>query len=355
VALSKRVVRFGVAMGAAALTALAMTLALAGSASGVDAAGGCGATAHIDSQWGSGSSGGQIITVTVGNTSTTTATRWAVAWTLAAYQRVISAWNATVSASGAAATAVNTPYNGTLGPGASTTFGIQLAGTAPTPVLSCTNDAAPTGSGSPGVADVTATAADNGSTLTLHVGQTLGVSLPASYRPPAVTGTALRALSNTGGFPTGQPVAALYRAIAPGTADVSSQTDDPCLHATPPCARPIALFLVHVTILPPSSSGTSHSVTEADNAGTVALRAGDTLVVSLPSMYGPPTVTPSGVLLVLDVTGGYPTGQPLVARYSAVTPGQVDLSTISDAACLHQPMPCPSPQVPWRIHVTVTA
>jgi hypothetical protein len=72
-------------------------------------------------------------------------------------------------------------------------------------------------------------------------------------------------------------------------------------------------------------------------------------------MYTPPEVTSGGVLVQRDVVGGYPTGQPLVARYAAAAQGTVDVSSFTDAACNHQATPCPSPQVPWVVHVTVTA
>lgn len=361
---SRRVALTGVAAGATVLAAMVMTPVLAGTAATVPAsAGGCSATAHIDSQWGSGTTGGEIVTVTIVNTSATAATTWTVSWTLGSGQQIVSAWNATVSTSGSTATAVNVGWNGALAPGASTTFGMQLSGTAPAPVISCGNDAAPPASGSasvtpPAGAAVTVTEADNGTTVTIFAGQTLGVSLPSYFRPPTVSGSVLAQVSSTGGYPTGQPVSALYRAVTLGTADVSSQTDYPCLHTTPPtCAVPQMLWLVHVNVVPAPSSGTGQTVTvtQTDNARDVALRVGDTLVVSLPSMFTPPTVAPSGVLVNSDVTGGYPTGQPLVARYAAVAAGRADVSTISDGACLHQPTPCPSPQVKWVVHVTVTA
>jgi hypothetical protein len=113
--------------------------------------------------------------------------------------------------------------------------------------------------------------------------------------------------------------------------------------------------VVAIVPVPTSDTGRTVTVTVTDNMGTVDLRVGDTLVVSLPSMYVPPTVAPSGVLVEQDVVGGYPTGQPLVARYVAVAPGGAEIATISDALCRHQPTPCPSPQVPWRVNVTVTA
>jgi len=245
-----------VAVGAALLAALAMSPTVAGGAPPVApaaGAGGCGATAHIEAQWGSGATGGQIVSVVVANTSAATTRKWTVAWTLGAGQRVVSAWNAAVRTAGGEATAVNAAYNGVLAPGASTTFGMQLAGIASTPVLSCDNGATP----------------------------------PTSSPPP------------------------------PGDGDVT--------------------------------------VTQADNLSTVRLHLGETLVVSLTSLHLPPTLSTAGVLVQRDITGGYPTGQPLVARYLATAAGTTDVSTTTDIACNHDPMPCPSPSVPWVVHVVVTA
>jgi Cellulose binding domain len=358
-AVSKRAIlaASAIAAGAFLLVALMMTAGIAGNAAAADTpAGGCSATARVDSQWGTGTSGGQIVTVTVVNTSATAGTRWTVTWRLAAGQRVASSWSATVSTSGDTVTAVNLPYNGALAPGASTAFGMQLAGTGPAPAPSCSNDAAPASSGTPPTgADVTVTEADSGTTVTLLYGQTLGVSLPSAYRPPTVNGPALRQVSTSGGYPTGQPVSAVYRAVAAGEADVNTVTDMDCFHTTPPCAAPVKLWTVHVLVLnEPPGGGQTVTVTTADNTSAVNLHVGDTLVVSLPSMYQPPTVNPSGVLAAGDVAGGYPTGQPLVARYRAVAAGRADVSTITDADCIHQrPLPCPSPQVPWTVHVEV--
>jgi hypothetical protein len=108
-------------------------------------------------------------------------------------------------------------------------------------------------------------------------------------------------------------------------------------------------------VQPPAGGGQTVTVTTTANQSTVSLHVGDTLEVSLPSMYVPPTVSSGAVLVASDVTGGYPTLQPLVAHYLAVAQGQTDVSTISDAACNHQPTPCPSPQVRWVVHVTVTS
>jgi hypothetical protein len=341
--------------GAALLAALAMSPAVAGGApeTAPMTAGGCTATAHIDRQWGSGTTGGQIVSVSVVNASAATTTTWSVAWTLGAGQRIVSAWNAVVTAPGGAAIAVNTRYNGVLAPGASTTFGMQLSGIAALPVLSCDDGATtPTSSTPPGPADVTVGRADNQRTVTLTVGQTLGVSLGAEFLTPVVSGTALTQLSAAGGYPTGRPLSAQYRAVAPGSADVTTRSDYACLHSTPPCAVPVALWTVHVNVVSDSHTVT---VSTADNLSTVRLHLGDTLVVSLTRLHLPPKLSATGVLVQRDVTGGYPTDQPLVARYVAAATGSVDVSTTTDIACNHEPMPCPSPSVPWMVHVVVTA
>ncbi|WP_433303777.1 cellulose binding domain-containing protein [Actinoplanes sp. CA-030573] len=341
--------------GTAVLAALVMSPPAAGSVPVVTpAATGCTATARIESQWGSGTSGGQIVSVQVVNISRATTTKWTAVTTLGDGRRVASAWNAVVRTSGGTTTATNTSYNGTLAPGASASFGMQLAGVGPVPVFTCDNGAsAPTSSPPPGGADVTVTEADSQKTVTLIAGQTLGVSLGAEYLPPTTSGAALTALSASGGYPTGQPLAALYRATTPGTADVTTRSDYACLHTTPPCTVPVRLWTVHVTVV--AADGQTVTVTAADNQRTVSLHVGDVLVVSLASNYVPPKLSATGVLVPRDSTGGYPTDQPLVARYAAAAAGSVTVSTVTDAACNHAPTPCPSPQVPWSVTVSVTA
>ena len=107
-------------------------------------------------------------------------------------------------------------------------------------------------------------------------------------------------------------------------------------------------------VLSCTNGGPEVTVTLADNQSTVRLHVGDTLVVSLSSLHLPPKLSAAGVLVERDVTGGYPTGQPLVARYTAAAAGTVDVSTTTDIPCNHDPMPCPSPAVPWAVHVIVT-
>jgi uncharacterized repeat protein (TIGR01451 family) len=78
------------------------------------------------------------VEVTVANSGTVPITGWRVTWTFPSGQTITQFWNATVTASGAAVTATNLTYNGSLGAGASTAFGFtggwSGTNTAPTSV-----------------------------------------------------------------------------------------------------------------------------------------------------------------------------------------------------------------------------
>jgi glucose/arabinose dehydrogenase len=62
-------------------------------------------------------------TVKVTNTGTEPVSGWTVGWTFAGPQRIGSSWNASVTQSGAATSARNTAWNGTIAPGATVEFG----------------------------------------------------------------------------------------------------------------------------------------------------------------------------------------------------------------------------------------
>jgi cellulase/cellobiase CelA1 len=62
-------------------------------------------------------------TVKVTNTGTAPVGGWTVGWTFPGPQRVSSAWNASVTQSGAAVSAKNAGWNGTIAPGATVEFG----------------------------------------------------------------------------------------------------------------------------------------------------------------------------------------------------------------------------------------
>jgi hypothetical protein len=94
----------------------------------------------------------------------------------------------------------------------------------------------------------TLTEADAGTTIVLKVGESVEVSLGAEYTPPSSDGPAVMRTSTSGGYPTGRPVRATFRAVQRGNADISSSTDYACLHVTPSCALPQQLWSVHVTV-----------------------------------------------------------------------------------------------------------
>ena len=67
--------------------------------------------------------GGFTANVTITNTGSSTIDGWTLTYTLPAGQTINQTWNATITQNGSQVTARNVSYNGTLAPGASTTFG----------------------------------------------------------------------------------------------------------------------------------------------------------------------------------------------------------------------------------------
>jgi hypothetical protein len=94
---------------------------------------GCSAAWRIDNSWGSGFQA----TVTVSNTGTSPTTSWRVTWSWPGSQTLANYWNAALSQSGSAVTANNLGYNGAIGAGGSSSFGVQVNGASTTPSLSC--------------------------------------------------------------------------------------------------------------------------------------------------------------------------------------------------------------------------
>lgn len=86
----------------------------------------CSATATIDSRWG----GGFVATVTVRNGGTEPVPGWLVSWRWSGDERIQSVWGGVAEGTGQDATVRNASWNGTLAPGASTTFGMLVASSA---------------------------------------------------------------------------------------------------------------------------------------------------------------------------------------------------------------------------------
>jgi hypothetical protein len=76
---------------------------------------------YTKSEW----QGGFTANLTVANTGTSTINGWNVGFSFPGDQHITSAWNATVSQSGNSVSAANLGYNGTIAPGANTSFGFQ--------------------------------------------------------------------------------------------------------------------------------------------------------------------------------------------------------------------------------------
>lgn len=97
------------------------------------------------------------------------------------------------------------------------------------------------------------TLANNRETIRLAIGQRLTVYLVPvpGGRPwdrPRLTGSGLQLVSVTGGFPQQGPMQAVYVAVAPGTAGLSSFTETQCAHAKPPCMVAVRIWTVQVII-----------------------------------------------------------------------------------------------------------
>ncbi|MEU7802387.1 glycoside hydrolase family 9 protein [Micromonospora arborensis] len=87
-------------------------------------------------------SAGFTATVTITNTGTSALNGWTLRFSFPGGQTVSQGWSATVSQSGAAVTATNLSYNGTIAPGASVSFGFNgnHSGTNPKPTAFTVNN-----------------------------------------------------------------------------------------------------------------------------------------------------------------------------------------------------------------------
>ncbi|GAA4607703.1 poly(3-hydroxybutyrate) depolymerase [Actinoplanes octamycinicus] len=98
-------------------------------------AGGCAAAFRVTNSW----PGGFQAEVTVTNGGPAAITGWRVSWALPAGQSIGQVWNGTLTTGGGTATVTNAAYNGSLAPGAGTSFGlIANGGPATAPSLTCT-------------------------------------------------------------------------------------------------------------------------------------------------------------------------------------------------------------------------
>jgi hypothetical protein len=90
---------------------------------------------------------------------------------------------------------------------------------------------------------------DSGTTLRVPVGQRIRVVLTdGTWDPPVSSTASVVRRSSTGGYPSDQPVDAVFEAVTAGTADLSTSTDAACFHTEPRCLMPTRLWQVHVVV-----------------------------------------------------------------------------------------------------------
>jgi hypothetical protein len=99
------------------------------------------------------------------------------------------------------------------------------------------------------------TETDSGITIVLQAGQEVTVVLgPAGltmpWDQPVAQGGAVVRVSASGGYPSSLPARAVFRAVSPGTAHLTSLTDIKCLHlpAAQRCLPPQQVWQVTVIV-----------------------------------------------------------------------------------------------------------
>jgi NADPH:quinone reductase-like Zn-dependent oxidoreductase len=78
----------------------------------------------------------------------------------------------------------------------------------------------------------------SGAVVELKVGQTVLFEPGQDWVPLMIDGSVLRVVTQSGGYPSDQPLKATILAVAPGTASIDDFTDAACFHTSPPCLRP---------------------------------------------------------------------------------------------------------------------
>lgn len=123
---------------------------------------------------------------------------------------------------------------------------------APTEVSDGPPTPRPTAIGASSASRVVLTEQSAGTTVRVRVGEQVVVELPADasggYVAPVSDGAALERSSTRGGYPSGQPVVAVFAAIGAGAVNLTSTTDYACLHSEPRCLLPQRQWSVRVVV-----------------------------------------------------------------------------------------------------------
>jgi hypothetical protein len=97
---------------------------------------------------------------------------------------------------------------------------------------------------------VTVTDDSNDSTVHLRIGEHLRVRLSSGTWDPPVSSadSVVVRRTSSGGYPSDQPVDAMFEGVGKGTADVTAQSDAACFHSQPRCLMASRQWQVHVVV-----------------------------------------------------------------------------------------------------------
>lgn len=163
----------------------------------------------------------------------------------------------------------------------------------------------------------------------------------------ANTGASGQALGADSGSATPQPPG--------GTGSASPASTGGATPSQSPSATKSAPGKPSHSATPSASPSTSPGViTAADNGKTILLRKGQSITVQLDGMtWDQPTLSGAALTRLSD-SGGYPTTLPARAVFLAAGPGTAQLTSMTDAKCLHATPACMIAQRSWRVTVSVS-
>lgn len=163
------------------------------------------------------------------------------------------------------------------------------------------------------------------------------------------------------------PADAAPTTSSPTTTSSSPTSSPPGPTSAEPSEAPDAVPGVPVPVSPPPATPSATSspdrpagtleLTEADAGSTVALRVGDQVVLRLAPGIGSwqaPTSDAPSRLRRVHADGGYPQQGVAAATFIALAPGNAQISSTTDAACLHAVPPCALPQQLFAVTVTIS-
>lgn len=152
------------------------------------------------------------------------------------------------------------PGGGPVAARPATMMAAAPAGASPSPTgLPTAGSPSPTGLPTAGAVIPTGpvTQADDRETLLLTAGQEITVVLaapPRMWDQPTVQGGAVTRVSASGGYPGTTPARAVFRAVIPGAAQLTSSTDMQCEHQPSPCPAAEQNWTVWVVVVQPGTA-----------------------------------------------------------------------------------------------------